>query len=381
MDIPQEFGQLDGVLQGASRVARHQVGHQKLLLARLFIGLFKLIPEFQECFPAAFAHSVGHVFRNMLRCDLELAAHVMSHQLGNKSIAAAVCQKVVVADARADEDLFYGRQRPDALEDLQIGCMARFQFRAGCRPKTATVFAGSSLFLQGTGLRMEIRGRPAHVVDIAFEILQFCQKPGLAHDRSAASRLDYASLVGCEGAEGATAEAPSVCRDAEFYLFKRRYASFGFVGRMPIPGKGELVDGIQFLRFHGQRRRVLDHPARSYLLCHRSPPTGVLFPFGQGESLRESSLVRGRFLEGGEFHHKRKGRKVTSHVAGAPHIGDVSDIFAGLQSFGDLQYGRFSHAPYQKVRPGVGKDGATNVVGPIVIMGKPAEACLDPPYD
>ena len=66
----------------------------------------------------------------MLGRDLQLAAHVVFHELADERVVLVV-QRVVESDAAAHEHLLHARQRPQLAQQLQIIRMRDAQLLAG----------------------------------------------------------------------------------------------------------------------------------------------------------------------------------------------------------------------------------------------------------
>ena len=96
--------QIDGILEGAARVAGHEVGHEVLLFACLLAQLVELILELVEGLDGGLAHVGEGIGGAVLGRDLQLAGNVVLHQLFEEGVVG-VGHQVVKADAAADKDL------------------------------------------------------------------------------------------------------------------------------------------------------------------------------------------------------------------------------------------------------------------------------------
>jgi len=98
---------------------------------------------------------------------------------------------------------------------------------------------------------VEVGRRSADVVDVALETRQFRQKARFAQNRGTAPGLDDPPLMGGKGAKGASSEAAAVGGDAEFHFLQGGNPALRFAGRVPLPGIGEFIDGVELFRSHG----------------------------------------------------------------------------------------------------------------------------------
>lgn len=70
-----------------------------------------------------------------------------------------------------------------------------------------------------------------------------------------------------------------------------------------------------------------------------------------------------------------------SDDAGAPHVGNLPHGRPGGQPGGNLQGGGLPHAVSEDIRLGIKKDGAAHLVLPVIVVGKAAQAGLQPADD
>ena len=89
----------------------HQIRHEELVLAETFI-------QFPIPGNKTFIHGIfrlSHLLQNrigdMLRCHLELPAHMVLHKFSEKSVIA-VCKKIVKTDSGTDKNFFDARKCP-----------------------------------------------------------------------------------------------------------------------------------------------------------------------------------------------------------------------------------------------------------------------------
>ena len=68
---------------------------------------------------------------------------------------------------------------------------------------------------------------------------------------------------------------------------------------------------------------------------------------------------------------------VAGHIAGAPHIPDAVDGLPFFQPPGDLHDLVFPHAVDQQVGSAIHQNGAADFIIPIIVVGEPAQGCLD----
>ena len=89
-------------------MAGHQIGHEVLLFAGLFAQLIELILELVEGLDGRLAHVGQRIGCTVLRSHLQLAGHMVLHQLLEEGVVR-VGHQVVEPDTAADEHLFHAR--------------------------------------------------------------------------------------------------------------------------------------------------------------------------------------------------------------------------------------------------------------------------------
>ena len=163
-------------------MARHQVGHEILLLAEALRELEIALSERFEDLDFRLAHAGEHLIRAVLGRDLQLSADVVMDELLEEALVG-VSHHVVKADARADEDLLDLRQSLDPRKQLDILRVVDDKILAGCRSETFTVRADSRPELLLTCGIAEVRGRSADVVYVALEVRESRYQLSLLDDR------------------------------------------------------------------------------------------------------------------------------------------------------------------------------------------------------
>ena len=196
----------------------------------------------------------------MFRGDFELAADVVLAQLEHEGWVG-VGHDRVEADARAHKHFFDARMLPGLAQQRQIGAVACFQLGTRLRIQAMPVAADLAAALFGTGGQMEIGGRAADIMDVAFKIGQFGQPVDFSQNGRVAARPHDAPHVVGDRAKPAAAVAAPVRRDAEADLLQGRHTALCGVGRMPRARVGQCVDAVQRGRIHRPGRRVLHQEA------------------------------------------------------------------------------------------------------------------------
>ena len=118
MVLVEVFGQIDGILEGAARVAGHEIRHKVLLFSCLSAQLVELILELVEGLDGRLAHVGQRVGGTVLRRDFSWPETWYSTS-SLKNVVIGVGHQVIEADAAADEHLLDAGQLPDAAEDFR----------------------------------------------------------------------------------------------------------------------------------------------------------------------------------------------------------------------------------------------------------------------
>ena len=375
------LGQIHCILQGAARVAGHEVGHQVLLFASLFAELVEFILELVEGLDGGLAHVGQGVGSAVLRGHLQLAGHMVLHQLLKEGIVR-VCHQVVEPDAAADKHLFYPRQLPHPAQDLQIIAVVHDHVGAGGGGQA--VFAAGAHppeHLFPAGGEPEVGGGTADIVDVALEIRLVGHALGFLHDAVRTAAGDPAALMQLDGAEVAAAEAAAVLDDGELYLPDGGHAAHGLVDGVIPAGVGQGVDLVQLPAHQRLCRDVLHQILLALLLHDDLAADHVLIVHLDAAGLGVGGLIAGHLFEAGTLHIPLRQVVEVGQVAGAVHIGDLLHRFSGGQTAGDLHSLVFAHAKADDVRTGALGDAGQHGVHPVIVVGKAPQGGLQAAQD
>jgi hypothetical protein len=208
-DVTEKFRQFHGGFQIRSGMTGEEIGHQKLPFPKFTIHALVCFLEPEEDLFPRFAHETENFRRNVFRGYFQLAAYVMGAELREKRFVG-IGHNIIVANPRADEDLFYSRKCAKGAEQIKIVSMLNEKIRTWRRRK-ASPFAAGARGLRQTARRIsEISRGPPHVVNISLEfpvrdeLFRFFEEGGMA------SFLNDRPLMGGKGTKSAFAIAPSM---------------------------------------------------------------------------------------------------------------------------------------------------------------------------
>ena len=375
--VAQVLRQLHRVAERAAGVRGHEIRHDELLHVLLLVDLLILLKELEVDRMTRLSHLLQHMVGDVLRRDLELAGDVIAHQLVEKCLGL-VGQQIVEADAAADKDLFDARKLPELSQQRHIVAVVGDHVFARLREQALPVRAGplrQLLFARGLA---EICRRTAHVVDVALEVLLVRHGLGLRQKGFVTARLDDAPLMERQRAEAARAEAAAVGRETEAHLGDCRHAAAFFIRRMIRPAIRQVVDPVHLLLRKRLLRRVLDDEFMLTIRLQQPPRrkrVGVAVL--QIEALGVFSGVRRKACIVRQP-QARQVRVRLAHAEGRPvDVGHVMDVHPVVERVGDLDDAALAHAVEQKVGLRVEQDRALELVRPVIVVRKAAEACLD----
>ena len=368
------LGQIDRVLQGAARVAGHEVGHQILLFACLLAQLVKLILELVEGLDGRLAHVGKGVGGAVLRGDLQLSGHMVLHQLLEEGIVR-VSHQVVEPDAAADEHLFHARQLPHPAQNFKVVAVIHDHVGAGGGGK-AVLAAGAhaAQHLLAAGGEAEVCGGAAHIVDVALEIRLVGHALGFLYDAVGAAAGDASALMQLDGAEIAAAEAAAVLDDGELHLADGRHTAHGLVDGVVAAGVRQGVDLIQLPADEGFCGDVLHEVLLALLLDDDLAADDVLIVHLDAAGFRIGHLIGGDLPEARALHIPLGQVVEVGQVAGAVHIGDALHRLPCRQTAGNFHGLVFTHAEADDVRARVLGDAGQHGVQPVIVVGEPAQA-------
>ena len=319
----EPLGQPHRVVQSAARVRGDEVGHQVLLLAVLPVESLVLLPELLIDLHMGLSHVIQHPVDTVLRGHLELAGHVIFHQLGEE-LPVPVLHQVVEPDAGADEHLFDAGDGPDLPQQLEVVGLVGVQVGAGLGGQAGPVPAHARLELLLTGGMPEIGGGPAHVVDVALKAGVLHQALRLPQHALVAPGGDGPPLVEGQGAEVAGPKAAPVMDDGEADLLDGGHAPHGVVHGMGLSHIGQLEHGVQLGGGQGHGGGIGNEQPVPVLLQDGLPPHRVVLLVLHLIGLGVGPLVGTDRLEGGDLHHGVGALAgVPPGEAGAPHVGDL----------------------------------------------------------
>ena len=167
-------------------------------------------------------------------------------------------------------------------------------------------------------------------------------------------------------------------RDGKAHLLDGGDAAEGLVHRVVGPGIGQLGHGVQRLAVQGQGRGV-DHERPLPVGLEQRPAADrvVLGEFRHGGA-GVSAAVGADSLEGGQ---RKPLRGRFGQVSRAAQLGNGGDGPLFPQRRRDLKRRGLAHAVDQQVRAGIHEHAAAHRVVPVVVVGKAAQAGLEPADD
>ena len=383
--LPDILGEGDGIPEPAARMGGHEIGDDILVLAGLFVDLVKETDKVPIDCRAGLAHPGQDIVGDMLGRHPQLAADMVLTELPQKG-PVPVRQQIVEAEARPHKDLFDAGKTAQLFEQGQIIPVVHLQVGAGLREQAAPVLAGPPGQLLFAGRGAELRGRSPDVIDIALEIRLRQHLLRLPQDGGVAADLDNPALVEGQGAEIAVPVASPVGGQAEFDLPQGGHPACLLVHGMPGPHIGQGVDVVHLLHGERLRGRVLDDEGVAAIgliqaLCLKGVRVGVL----QSKALRIGPPPRRRALADRLVVGQADGvidvLFVSRLVDRSVNKGDVAHIQTGGQGIRDLHDAALPHAVGDQVRAGVQQNGPPHLVGPVIVVGHPPQAGLQPAQD
>jgi hypothetical protein len=167
----------------------------------------------------------------------------------------------VVTYAAVDENLFDMRHLAYGFEHLYLRAVVGPESRADGGAGTGDVQTDAVLEFAFALVAVHIGGRPAHIVDDAFEIFVPFECVDLVDDRLLASAADGSALVNGDGAEVALSVTAVMGSYGELYSLKCFDLTLRFVVGVDIAFILEIIDMVYLLLFHVVLGRVLNEPA------------------------------------------------------------------------------------------------------------------------
>ena len=361
-----------------------------LRLARGGGGVAELLGEQAEIVDARLLHHLQHGRAGVLRGDLQAAARVVFGELGHV-LRRELCQ--VHADARTHQHLANAGHFADVFHQSDQRAVVGAQELADGRVDARQPPALGLHLRPGAAHRVHVRGRPADVADNALEPRIGGELFDLGHHRFRRAALDDPALVRRDAAEGATAEAAA--EDRHRVLDHLVRGDRLGVTRVRSAGVGQAVELVHLRFGQRQRRRCLHHRLPVVHLHQGDGIVRIRVVVDDPRRLGELPLVGGDGLEAGnelkcgirsaEFGIVRShelGR--LAGAEGVGHAAEVAHLFDGLALFealGDFDDVCFAHAVDEQVGLAIEQDGALHRIGPVIVMGEPAQGGFHPAGD
>ena len=347
----------------------HEIGHHILFQTTLLVEPLVLGQELVVYRSGRLSHLLQHRVGNVFRSHLQLAGHMIFHQLFEKRVVL-IGQQVVKANAGANEHLFHAGNGPELAQQSQIVAVICNQIltRLGEEALLGGTHALGQLLFAG-GLT-EVGGGAAHVVDIPLEIRLPYHLLGLCQNGLVASGLDDAPLVEGKSTEAASAETASAGHQAEPHLLNGRHAASGLIGGVVGAHIGQTIHPVHLRLTQRLLGGVLDDVLPGTIGLHqRLSRKGVCVAVLGVEALGILALVLTQLLIGGESHigHHQV------HLGGTVHRtidkGDILGFQTAVQSVRHLHHRALAHAVHEQVRLAIQQNGALELVRPVVVMG------------
>ena len=376
--------QLDHVGQRAARVPRDVVRHQVLLLAGLLARARELLGEALVAGHPGLLHLVEHVVDHVLRRHRQLPARVVPRQLLDERRRAL---REVVADPRRDEHPLDPLLLAHALEQVDERPMIRLQVLAHPRVHAGQAPTRGLDRLALAAHLIHVRRRSADVADHPAKVVHAAQRPHLAQHALRRSALDDPPLVLRDRAEAAAAEAAAHRHDRVLDRLERRDLALA-VAEVGPAHERQVVERVHVRRLERPRRRVQVHRPLPVRLQQRASVARVRLVLERPRHLEERRLVVLHLLVA-----RQPQRLPVAHipallellpVARVSHVGRAADVaerrdrLARLQARRDLHQRPLAHPEHQQVRLAVEQHAAPHLVAPVVVVGDPSQARLDP---
>ena len=368
--VAHVFRQLDGLVERASGVRRHQVRHHELLQPAGVVGLLEQFHELLVHLVLRLAHHAEHSIGNVLGRHAQLPAYMMLAQLTHERLAlVAIRQHVVEADARAHEHLLHARQLAQFTQKLQVVRVVGVQLAARLRREAVLVTARAAAQLRIARRVAIVRRGAAHVMNVALELRVGDHLLRLFHDGLMASHLHDASLMERQRAKRAFAEASAIAGQAELHLANSRDAA-GFLVHGMV--RARIRQAVHRVHLRGGQRlawRVLHHELMVGIWLHQAfsrerVAVAILHVEAAGilEVVLLHAVKRGQQLV--VVHVLKRFRAIYRAVDER----DVGHVKPSRQRIGDLHDGMFAHAIADQVGAGVKQNRTLQLVRPVIIM-------------
>ena len=293
----QPQAQVQHVLVLGAGVGRDEVGNQVLHLAGLLGEALEHVLEGIIGTDAGLHHLRQGVLFTVLRGDLEIAAHVVGHQLLD---IFRVAQRQVITQARRDRHALDAGNHPRFAVELRRVLVVRLQVLAD-----GGVHAGQApaVLLDGLGLAVQpvhVGRGPAQVGDGAGEawhliadVLDFLE------DRFFRAALDDPPFVFGDGAERAAAEAAAhdVHRGLDHVVGGNLRIA---IHRVRTALVGQVEHAIHLVGFQRNGRRVHPDFLGVVLLHQHAGVVGIGFLVQHARSMGIQRRVVAHLVEGGQ---------------------------------------------------------------------------------
>lgn len=324
----QKNSQFDHRFDRAAWMGSDEVRDDVLLLASLVGGIFELLGEVLKVIVGGFPHFEEHIGIDVFGGDLEVSSDVM---LSEFTDVLGGLTREVHTDAAGYEDFFDTGGFASFSHQFDHRLMIDTEEFADFRVDAGLASADGFDIGFGASHLVHVGGGTTDIADDALEVFVVRHLTDFLEDGFFGSRLDDATLMGRDGAEGAASEATTHDGDGVFDHVKSR-DGLG-VTRVWLSCVGEPVDTVHGLLTDGEARDIADDGLRAMALDQASGVEGIGFVVDHARRDGEGDFVGADLLVGwkleGIFWDGFGGTQCEGDTS---HIAKVFDRFARFES-------------------------------------------------
>ena len=380
-------GQLGHILLVTPWVRRDEVGDDLLVEMLLAADAVELALELEELLERRLAHEHQHAVAGVLRRHLQTAADVSADELARVllggsvgGLVLAVIEQQVVAYAAADEALLDAGQGVDGVIDIEQLLMVRIQVGTDLRMDATGTLAPLTGVLVAPVHAVHIGAGTAEVGEVTLEVGHLDDLLHLLHDALLGAAADELTLMGGDGAEGASAETAAMDVDAELNHVVGGNALTLVLG-VRLTGVGQVERGIELLGSHRRVGGIDDNVAVGNTLKDALGVHHVRLLLDVTEVLSLCPLVAQTLFVAVQHDVVGGGNNVVGQVDALRHVAYVADGLALAEPARQFDGGLFAHTVGEHIGPRVDEDARPQAVLPVVVVGDASQRRLDASKD
>ena len=183
--------------------------------------------------------------------------------------------------------------------------------------------------------------------------------------------------MGDNSTEITAPKAPSLGGNTEFNLLDGRHSPCSIIHRMPISFVRQIINFVHFLCGKGHGWWILHNAKIPILLSQLLASESILLQIFYLKGLCKSFFILFYLSQGRQRSIIPNIIKIRHLEAGSLHILDILYGYSLMKLGSNIYQLSFPHAVYQQICRALCQNRGTDLILPIIIVGKPPQTCFN----